>query len=239
MKKTIFLLLSISTLTACATFQPQPAFDWRGQNFDSYILKYGVPTSQYTLQNGNNVYSFKTNCPDTNAQEELLIIITPDNVIQEISRTSSCPTPPPEPIYYETGYIAPPPAHDKPMPKPKEQVAPKPKPAQDKPEPKPQAQAPAPEQKPTPNNLLQKPQGKESSDTKNTLSLMAKLGINKKDSNNSNKQAEENKTNNIKQTLSSAKNKSSKEVLGEKIKETKQHEQYKTSLLLGKNNTKK
>ena len=164
MKKNIFLLLCVTTLSACATFQQQ-AFDWRGQNFDSYVLNYGVPSSQYTLQDGNNVYSFKTNCPDTNAQEEVLIIINSDNVIEEISRTAACPRvyyepapmPAPEP-HYTTKHIntpAPKPAPAKAEPKPQEKPAPKP---QVKPESKPQGQATPAPQKPTQDKPAPKPQ---------------------------------------------------------------------------------
>ncbi len=157
MKKNIFLLLSITSLTACATFQQQQTFDWRGQNFDNYVLTYGVPTSQYTLQNGNNVYSFKTNCPDTNAQEELLITINTDNVIENVSLTAACPYVRPEPVQeiYITKYIETP----EPRPMPREKISSKPQPApkphkEVKPAPAP---APAP-QKPTQPQVAPKPQ---------------------------------------------------------------------------------
>ena len=161
MKKNIFLLLSIPCFTACATFQQQQAFDWRGQNFDNYVLTYGVPTSQYTLQNGDNVYSFKTNCPDTNAQEELLITINTDNVIENVSLTAACPYVRPEPVQeiYITKYIETP----EPRPMPREKISPKPQPApkphkEVKPAPTPApAPAPAP-QKPTQPQVAPKPQ---------------------------------------------------------------------------------
>lgn len=158
MKKNIFLLLSITSLTACATFQQQPAFDWHGQNFDSYVLQYGVPSSRYTLQDGNNVFSFKRNCPQTNTQEEILFTVNTENTIQEIYLTSTCPTvqPPPtvvQPVYV-TKYIETP--APKSMPKPQVQIAPKPKPVQDKPAPKPQDK-PAPKPQ---GQVAPKPQDK-------------------------------------------------------------------------------
>jgi|GEM_PF-3082075 Predicted membrane protein len=197
MKKNIFLFITIPCLTACATFQQQ-AFDWRGQNFDSYVLNYGVPSSQYTLQDGNNVYSFKTNCADTNAQEEILIIINSDNVIQEISRTAACPAVPPPPMpapkpHYVARHIEPQPmphahtpkphehAKDKPAPKPQREVKPIPaptpapapqKPAQDIPAPKPQPaqDTPAPKPQPAQEKPAPKPQEKEVAPKQNLFS---------------------------------------------------------------------
>ena len=58
MKKQILLMVSILGLCACATWQQQQV-DWRGRNFDDYVQSKGVPTSKYSLQNGNTVYSFK------------------------------------------------------------------------------------------------------------------------------------------------------------------------------------
>lgn len=208
MKKNIFLLLCVTTLSACATFQQQ-AFDWRGQNFDSYVLNYGVPSSQYTLQDGNNVYSFKTNCPDTNAQEEVLIIINSDNVIEEISRTAACPKvyyepapmPAPEP-HYTTKHIdtpAPKPAPAKAEPKPQEKPAQKPqvkpeskpqeqnvipqpqKPVQDKPAHKPQEQNVTPQpQQPAQEKPAPKPQAQTPSYEQNTKQVANKPGQNAK-----------------------------------------------------------
>lgn len=219
MKKNIFLLLCVTTLSACATFQQQ-AFDWRGQNFDSYVLNYGVPSSQYTLQDGNNVYSFKTNCPDTNAQEEVLIIINSDNVIQEISRTAACPRvyyePAPMPVpqeHYTTRHIDTPPqkpAQVKPEPKPLEKPAPKPqvkpeprpqgqnvapqqqKPVQDKPAPKPQEQNVNPQlQKPVQDKPAPKPQEQTTSYAQNTKPIENKPGQNAKTSEIFSKQTKE------------------------------------------------
>ena len=90
MKKHIFLFLGIISLTACATFQQQ-AFDWRGQNFDNYILSRGLPTSKYSLQNGNMVYSFKKACQyDSMQTEEILVTVGEDNLITNISTPTRC-----------------------------------------------------------------------------------------------------------------------------------------------------
>ena len=128
MKKHIFLLLGVFSLGACASFQQQKVV-WTGQNFDNYIVSYGIPSSQYTLQNGNTVFSFKKNCAQTNAQEEILITVDTENIIQQTSILASCPTPPPPPQEY---YINEPiiEYHPEPAPKPKEikQEIPAPKP---------------------------------------------------------------------------------------------------------------
>lgn len=157
MKKIIFLFLGIISLTACATFQQQ-AFNWRGQNFDDLVVKYGVPTSQYTLQNESVAYSFIKPCQYTQGQEEVVVVVNTDNTIYDISNVSRCSTPSTE-IYY-TEYVNqpiyvsrnghgknPPPARHvapKPAPAPKQKPTPAPKP---KPTPAP---APAPKPKPTP-----------------------------------------------------------------------------------------
>ena len=90
MKKQIFLFLSITTLAACASLQP---IDWRGQNFDNYVSSKGVPSSQYTLQNGNTIYSYKTTCQyDPMKTGETLITVGPNNLIVNISNTTACPS---------------------------------------------------------------------------------------------------------------------------------------------------
>ena len=224
MKKNIFLLLSITSLTACATFQQQQAFDWRGQNFDNYVLTYGVPTSQYTLQNGDNVYSFKTNCPDTNAQEELLITINTDNVIENVSLTAACPYVRPEPVQeiYITKYIETP----EPRPMPREKVSPKPQPApkphkEVKPAPTPApAPAPAP-QKPTKPEVAPKPQPVQDKPAQKPQEQTAPQKPTQ------DKPAQ-------KPFISMTNNKSSKELLGEKIQKVKQNEQYKNNILTSK-----
>ena len=232
MKKNIFLLLSITSLTACATFQQQPAFDWHGQNFDSYVLQYGVPSSRYTLQDGNNVFSFKRNCPQTNTQEEILFTVNTENTIQEIYLTSTCPTvqPPPtvvQPVYV-TKYIETP--APKPMPKPQAQIAPKPKPVQDKPAPKPQDKpapkpqgqvAPKPQDKPVADKPKEpakeqpapKPQDKTDKKINQTVN---------------NNQVKEKKETSKKTEVSLTNTKSSKELSGEKTQKAKQNDKNKT-----------
>lgn len=154
MKKHIFLFLGIISLTACATFQQQ-AFDWRGQNFDDLVVKYGVPTSQYTLQNESVAYSFVKPCQYTQGQEEVVVVVNTDNTIYDISNVSRCSSPTTE-IYY-TEYVSPQPiyvsrnGHGK-NPLPARHVAPKPAPApKQKPTPAPKPKpTPAPKPKPTP-----------------------------------------------------------------------------------------
>lgn len=152
MKKNIFLFLGIISLTACATFQQQ-AFDWRGQNFDNLVVKYGVPTSQYTLQDESVAYSFVKPCQYTQGQEEVVVVVNTDNTIYDISNVSRCSSPTTE-IYY-TEYVNQPiyvsgNRHGKTPPPPARHINPKPAP-QPAPKPKPTpAPAPAPKPKPTP-----------------------------------------------------------------------------------------
>lgn len=96
MKKTIFLLVSILGLSACASFQQQK-FDWRGKNFDDYVQSRGTPTSKYIASNGNTIYSFKKIC-EYNPRKigETLVTVGEGNLIQNISTPTQCPT------YYDT-----------------------------------------------------------------------------------------------------------------------------------------
>ncbi|MBO4706997.1 MAG: hypothetical protein J5594_00325 [Elusimicrobiaceae bacterium] len=92
MKKNIALFISIFLLSACATFQ-QPKVVWTGQNFDNYVTTNGVPTSQYTLQDGNTVFSFKKSCYyDSSKTGETLVIVGPDNLITRVSTPTKCPS---------------------------------------------------------------------------------------------------------------------------------------------------
>ena len=194
MKKHILLFLGIISLTACATFQQQ-AFDWRGQNFDDLVVKYGVPTSNYTLQNESVAYSFIKPCQYTQGQEEVVVVVNTDNTIYDISNVSRCSSPTTE-IYY-TEYVnqpiyvsgnrhgkTPPPPARHINPKPAPQPAPKPKPTP-APTPSP-APAPQPQPAPAPKPVAEvkpapKPTKKENSANKNlgTNNLFANSNKNK------------------------------------------------------------
>ena len=92
----ILLLVSSCSFVACATWQQQQV-DWTGQNFDDYILSQGMPTSQHTSTNGNTIYSFKKTCEyDRTKEGETLIVVGQDNIIQNISTLTQCPS------YYES-----------------------------------------------------------------------------------------------------------------------------------------
>ena len=95
MKKQILLMVSILGLCACATWQQQQV-DWRGRNFDDYVQSKGVPTSKYSLQNGNTVYSFKTTCRYANMMGETHVTVGADNLIMSVSTSTKCPS------YYES-----------------------------------------------------------------------------------------------------------------------------------------
>ncbi len=92
MKKLFLLVLSACSLMACAALQPQPAFDWRGQDFDEYVLKYGVPTAQVMLQSGNIAYSYITQCSYSPEIEETTVMVNPENIITGVSKKGSCPS---------------------------------------------------------------------------------------------------------------------------------------------------
>lgn len=93
MKKVLLLLPYAFTLCACATLGGVGTV---GSNFDDYILRYGVPTSQYTLQNGDTAYSFIKQCPYAQAQEEKVVVVGPDNTISSVSYVTHCPSVPNE-----------------------------------------------------------------------------------------------------------------------------------------------
>ena len=90
MKKLIMLCVGSCSLMACATFQQEK--NWAGQNFDNFIIRYGVPTSQHTLQNGNIAYSFVKQCPYVQTQEEVVVVVNQNNIIDGVSRVGSCPS---------------------------------------------------------------------------------------------------------------------------------------------------
>ncbi len=92
MKKCIMLFTSVLLLSACASLQ-RPKVVWPGQNFDNYITSNGVPTSQYTLQNGNTAFSFKKACYyDSSKMGETLVIVGKDNIIESVSTPTKCPS---------------------------------------------------------------------------------------------------------------------------------------------------
>lgn len=92
MKNHLLLFISVFGLAACATMQPQPQFDWTGQNFDNYILKYGVPTTQVALQSGNTAYSFIKQCSYSPGIEETTVMVNPENMIIGITQNNRCPS---------------------------------------------------------------------------------------------------------------------------------------------------
>ncbi len=89
MKKIILTLWVCVLLSACATMKSE---NWVGQNFDSFVIKYGVPSAQYTMQNGSTSYSFKKPCAATQAQEEVTVIVGKDNIVQSTVVQSRCPS---------------------------------------------------------------------------------------------------------------------------------------------------
>ena len=96
MKKLTVLFLGIFLLAACAknirNQSVQIAVDWRGKNIEDYIQSNGIPTSQYSLSNGNTIYSFKKSCSYGPAEAETLVTAGEDNLIVKVASTSSCPS---------------------------------------------------------------------------------------------------------------------------------------------------
>lgn len=59
-----FSIISIVTLSGCATRPTQEAFDqqaqqWIGKNADGLVIQKGPPTSTFTLSNGNRVFQYE------------------------------------------------------------------------------------------------------------------------------------------------------------------------------------
>jgi len=89
MKKFFLLLPCVLILSACATFGTYEPISY---NFDDFVIQYGVPTSQYTLQNGDVAYSFVKQCAYTQAQEEILVVVDEDNMVNKVSHITRCPS---------------------------------------------------------------------------------------------------------------------------------------------------
>ena len=62
-----------------------------GKNFDSYTQKYGVPRNEYTLQNGNKLYSYRTLCEDKTNLLEYNIEVDQQNKIVKRQDVKICP----------------------------------------------------------------------------------------------------------------------------------------------------
>ena len=90
MKKFFLILPCVLILSACATFG---TYEPIGYNFDDIVIQYGVPASQYMLQNGDVAYSFVKQCAYTNAREEMLVVVGEDNVVNKVSHITRCPSP--------------------------------------------------------------------------------------------------------------------------------------------------
>lgn len=83
--KKLLSLSALPLLIACASMRTE------GTNFDAYIQKYGFPKSQYTLKNGNTLYSYKNRCEDKKNWEEYNVEVKPDNIIVQKTYIKTCP----------------------------------------------------------------------------------------------------------------------------------------------------
>lgn len=62
-----------------------------GMDMDDYIKTRGVPTSEYTMTNGNTLYSYKKICDDKRNWEEYNIEVDPQNKIIKRTNVKTCP----------------------------------------------------------------------------------------------------------------------------------------------------
>jgi len=99
--KNIFLLLLLSCwVTACASsghVAPKKSAarkvdEYIGKNFDEYVMKKGVPSSQYTLQNGNTIYSIRESCGCCYyvGYKEKNVTVDSQRIIRHISTKDVC-----------------------------------------------------------------------------------------------------------------------------------------------------
>ena len=83
--KYILPLMAVSVLAGCGYNQLV------GSNFDTYVQNYGVPTSSYTLQNGNTLYFYRSICADRRNWEEYNLEVTPANTVVKKTYVKYCP----------------------------------------------------------------------------------------------------------------------------------------------------
>lgn len=97
MKKCVILLMSILLISACASarkknvVQKPPEIDWHGKHIEEFIKSKGLPTSQYSLSDGQTAYSFKIDCQYDAKIGEALVIVGKDKLITDISYPIKCP----------------------------------------------------------------------------------------------------------------------------------------------------
>jgi len=70
--------------------QRAPEIDWRGKHLEEFIKSKGLPTSQYSLTDGQTAYSFKIDCPYDAKIGEALVIAGEDKLITDISYPIKC-----------------------------------------------------------------------------------------------------------------------------------------------------
>lgn len=82
--KYVLPLLAVTVLAGCSHFKVA------GTDFDNYIQKNGAPTSEYTMQNGNKLYTYKTLCPNNKNWQEYTVEVSPDNIIVNRKYIKNC-----------------------------------------------------------------------------------------------------------------------------------------------------
>lgn len=93
------LSLSVFCLSACSALKTTGAVllgvmmaaNSVQNDFDRYVEKNGAPTSHYTLQTGETIYTFIRPCNNSQEYEEKQVKVDTDNVIIREQTIRSCP----------------------------------------------------------------------------------------------------------------------------------------------------
>ena len=80
------VIVNVNYLSTCPNY-----INIEEKNFDSYVNKNGIPVGEYTLQNGNKLYSYKTLCEDKTNWLEYNIEVNPQNTIVKRKDIKVCP----------------------------------------------------------------------------------------------------------------------------------------------------
>ena len=80
------IIVKVNYISNCPIYT-----DIVGDNFDTYVQKNGVPINEYTLQNGNKLYSYRTLCADKTNWLEYNIEVSQQNTIIQRKDVKICP----------------------------------------------------------------------------------------------------------------------------------------------------
>ncbi len=82
--KYILPLMAVGVLAGCAALKVE------GTDFDTYIQKNGAPTSEYIMQNGNKLYTYKKLCPNKKNWQEYNVEVSSENIIVKRKYITNC-----------------------------------------------------------------------------------------------------------------------------------------------------